>query len=76
MRKSKVSILKDLSENIKVRKTTGYFSDPDITVFQKWQNLSGGLIKKVALAPERKGVEEFVVRKVTEQGTVAALGPG
>ncbi|MCL6574342.1 MAG: N-acetylglucosamine-6-phosphate deacetylase, partial [Bacillus sp. (in: Bacteria)] len=50
-----------------------YFSDPDIQVFQKWQQLSGGKVKKIALAPEREGAAEFV-KKVTEQGVVVALG--
>ena len=29
---------------------------------------SGGLMKKIALAPERQGVEEFV-KQVTEEGS-------
>ncbi|MGK0551578.1 N-acetylglucosamine-6-phosphate deacetylase [Enterococcus faecalis] len=50
-----------------------YFGDPDLEVFHEWQTASGGLIKKIALAPERQGVQEFV-KAVTEEGVVVALG--
>lgn len=50
-----------------------YFSDPDLEVFNEWQAASGGLIKKIALAPERDGVTEFV-KTLTNQGVVVALG--
>lgn len=50
-----------------------YFGDPDLATFNEWQEASGGLIKKIALAPERKGVKEFV-KAVTEEGVVVALG--
>lgn len=50
-----------------------YFGDPDIDTFHEWQEASGGIIKKIALAPERKGVTDFV-SQVTEEGVVVALG--
>lgn len=50
-----------------------YFGDPDLATFYEWQEASGGLIKKIALAPERKGVQAFV-KAVTEEGVVVALG--
>lgn len=50
-----------------------YFGDPDLATFNEWQEASGGLIKKIALAPERKGVKEFV-KAVTDEGVVVALG--
>ncbi|MHC5248154.1 N-acetylglucosamine-6-phosphate deacetylase [Enterococcus sp. LJL90] len=50
-----------------------YFSDPDLETFNEWQEASGGLIKKIALAPEREGVKEFV-KAVTDQGVVVSLG--
>lgn len=50
-----------------------YFSDPDIKLFDKWQSLSGGLIKKIAIAPERVGAAQFV-KAVTEQNVVVSLG--
>ncbi|KAF9404914.1 hypothetical protein HW555_014107 [Spodoptera exigua] len=50
-----------------------YFSDPDLATFHEWQEASGGLIKKIALAPERSGVKEFV-KAVTDEDVVVALG--
>lgn len=61
------------TEKYKGAQNPSYFSDPSIEVFNKWQEVSGGRIKKIALAPERKGVSEFV-REVTSQGVVVALG--
>ncbi|EOT47536.1 MULTISPECIES: N-acetylglucosamine-6-phosphate deacetylase [Enterococcus] len=50
-----------------------YFNDPSIETFEKWQQAANGLIKKIALAPERQGVASFV-ETVTDQGVVVALG--
>ncbi|MGM0182002.1 N-acetylglucosamine-6-phosphate deacetylase [Enterococcus sp. AZ150] len=50
-----------------------YFNDPSIETFEKWQQTANGLIKKIALAPERQGVASFV-ETVTDQGVVVALG--
>jgi len=61
------------TEKYKGAQNPGYFSDPSLEVFNEWQEASGGLIKKIALAPERQGVSEFV-REVTKQGVVVALG--
>jgi N-acetylglucosamine-6-phosphate deacetylase len=61
------------TEEHKGAQNPDYFSDPDLQAFEKWQQLSGGIIKKIALAPERKGAAEFV-KNVTEQGVVVALG--
>ncbi|MEG2254029.1 MAG: N-acetylglucosamine-6-phosphate deacetylase, partial [Vagococcus sp.] len=61
------------TEEYKGAQNPGYFSDPDIDVFNEWQEVSGGLIKKIALAPERVGVSEFV-KEVTDNGVVVALG--
>lgn len=61
------------TEKYKGAQNSGYFSDPSIEVFNEWQEASGGLIKKIALAPEREGVSEFV-KEVTRQGVVVALG--
>lgn len=51
----------------------GYFSDPDIEVFNHWQQLANGLIRKIALAPERQGATAFI-EAVTQQGVAVALG--
>ncbi|MBO0449622.1 N-acetylglucosamine-6-phosphate deacetylase [Enterococcus sp. MJM12] len=61
------------TEEHKGAQNPSYFGDPDIDTFHEWQEASGGLIKKIALAPERKGVSEFV-NQVTEEGVVVALG--
>lgn len=61
------------TEKYKGAQNPSYFGDPDIATFNEWQEASGGIIKKIALAPERKGVKEFV-KAVTEEGVVVALG--
>lgn len=61
------------TEKYKGAQNPGYFSDPDLATFFEWQEASGGLIKKIALAPERQGVKEFI-KEVTESGVVVALG--
>lgn len=61
------------TEKYKGAQNPAYFSDPSLEIFNEWQEASGGLIKKIALAPEREGVSEFV-REVTKQGVVVALG--
>lgn len=48
-----------------------YFGDPSIDKLKKWQELSNKSIKKIAIAPERKGVLEFVEYAVKEDITVA-----
>ncbi|XFE28265.1 ABC transporter permease subunit [Listeria innocua] len=61
------------TEEHKGAQNPSYFGDPDLDTFHEWQEASGGLIKKIALAPERQGVEEFV-KQVTEEGVVVSLG--
>lgn len=61
------------TEKHKGAQNTAYFSDPEIKTLENWQKLSNGLIKKIALAPEREGVPAFV-KKATEEGIVVALG--
>uniref|UniRef100_UPI00403F3F02 N-acetylglucosamine-6-phosphate deacetylase n=1 Tax=Candidatus Enterococcus willemsii TaxID=1857215 RepID=UPI00403F3F02 len=61
------------TEEYKGAQNPSYFGDPDIDTFHEWQEASGGLIKKIALAPERKGVKEFV-EQVTNEGVVVSLG--
>jgi N-acetylglucosamine-6-phosphate deacetylase len=48
-----------------------YFGDPSIDKLKKWQELSNKSIKKIAIAPERKGALEFVEYAVKEDITVA-----
>ena len=47
--------------------------NPRLEEFAQWQEAANGLIKKIALAPEREGVEEFV-STVTKEGVTVALG--
>lgn len=61
------------TEEYKGAQNPSYFSDPSLEVFNEWQEASGGIIKKIALAPEREGVQAFV-EAVTEAGVVVALG--
>ncbi|MDR1521604.1 MAG: N-acetylglucosamine-6-phosphate deacetylase [Streptococcaceae bacterium] len=50
-----------------------YIRDPNIDEFHSWQSSAGGLIKKIAIAPESFGVYDFV-QQVVEEGVVVALG--
>lgn len=50
-----------------------YMKNPRLDEFAAWQKAANGLIKKIALAPEREGVAEFV-STLTEQGVTVALG--
>lgn len=61
------------TEEHKGAQNPSYFSDPDIDTFHEWQEASGGIIKKIALAPERTGVEAFV-KQVSDEGVVVSLG--
>lgn len=61
------------TEEHKGAQNPAYFGDPDLDTFHEWQEASGGIIKKIALAPERKGVKEFV-KAVTDEGVVVSLG--
>lgn len=61
------------TEEHKGAQNPSYFGNPDLDTFHEWQEASGGLIKKIALAPERKGVKEFV-KTVTDEGVVVSLG--
>ena len=37
-----------------------YMSDPSVDKLAKWHELSQGLVNKIAIAPERQGVKEFI----------------
>ncbi len=50
-----------------------YMKNPRLDEFREWQKAANGLIKKIALAPEREGVEEFV-STLTKEGVTVALG--
>lgn len=61
------------TEKFKGAQNPKYFSDPSTKKLEKWQQLSGGIIRKIAIAPERDGVGEFVSRAVAG-GVAVALG--
>lgn len=61
------------TEKYKGAQNPNYFSNPDIKMFDEWQSLAKGLIRKIAIAPEREGVEEFI-KYVTSKGVHVALG--
>jgi N-acetylglucosamine-6-phosphate deacetylase len=47
--------------------------DPDWNEFLAWEGAAKGRLRKVTVAPERKGAIEFI-RKLTERGIIAAIG--
>jgi N-acetylglucosamine-6-phosphate deacetylase len=61
------------TETYKGAQNPAYMTDPSIEIFEEWQKAANGLIKKIAVAPERECVEEFV-SAVTKTGVVVALG--
>lgn len=61
------------TEKFKGAQNKAYMSDPDIEKLKKWKELSKGLVNKIAIAPERDGVVEFI-KKAKEMGVYVALG--
>lgn len=48
------------TEKYKGAQNPKYMSDPSVEKLDKWHRLSKGLVNKIAIAPERDGVEEFI----------------
>ena len=48
------------TEKYKGAQNPAYMMDPSVDTLKKWQELSNQLIKKIAIAPEREGVQEFI----------------
>lgn len=61
------------TEEFKGAQNPAYMKDPSLEEFRDWQEAAQGQIKKIALAPERDGVEEFV-ETLTQEGVTVALG--
>lgn len=61
------------TEEYKGAQNPAYMGDPSLTEFDAWQTAADGLIKKIALAPEREGVQEFV-SEMKKRGVTVALG--
>lgn len=61
------------TETYKGAQNEKYMSDPSIDDLKRWKDLSDGLVNKIAIAPERKGVKEFI-KEARELGVYVALG--
>lgn len=61
------------TEKYKGAQNPKYMLDPSIEYFNKLQNASGGIIRKMALAPERPGSVEFIKNAVAT-GVKISLG--
>ena len=61
------------TEKYKGAQNDKYMSDPEIEKLKKWNDLSGGIVKKIAIAPERDGVVDFI-KKANAMGVYVALG--
>ena len=48
------------TEKYKGAQNPKYMSDPSIEKLDRWHRLSQGLVNKIAIAPERQGVKEFI----------------
>lgn len=48
------------TEKYKGAQNPKYMSDPSIEKLDKWHQLSSGLVNKIAIAPERDGVKDFI----------------
>ncbi|WP_301109572.1 N-acetylglucosamine-6-phosphate deacetylase [Sporosarcina sp.] len=53
------------TEKHKGAQNPGYFKDPNVAEFNKWQKLANGQIVKIALAPEREHAMDFI-QKVSD----------
>ena len=63
------------TEKYKGAQNPSYMKDPRMDEFRAWQKASNGLLNKIALAPERNGVEEFV-RTITDEGVTSQGSSG
>lgn len=61
------------SDKYKGAQNPSHFCKPNIEKLKKWQSLSNGLIKKIAIAPELEGVEDFIT-EARKLGVYVALG--
>lgn len=48
------------TEKYKGAQNPKYMSDPSVDALNKWNELSKNLVNKIAIAPERQGVKEFI----------------
>lgn len=59
------------TEKHKGAQNTKYFCDPSIEKLKTWQKQSKQLVRKIAIAPERKGAAEFIEYAAREEIAVA-----
>lgn len=59
------------TEKHKGAQNTKYFCDPSIEKLKTWQKQSKQLVRKIAIAPERKGAAEFIEYAASEEIAVA-----
>jgi N-acetylglucosamine-6-phosphate deacetylase len=59
------------TEKYKGAQNTKYFCDPSIDTLKIWQERSNDFIKKIAIAPERNGSDEFIEYAVKDEIAVA-----
>lgn len=60
------------TEKYKGAQNPKYMSDPSIEKLEKWNALSQNLVNKIAIAPERNGVGDFI-KFATSKGIYTAL---
>lgn len=60
------------SEAHKGAQNPAYMGDPEIEALREWQEASGGLVKKIALAPERPGSLKFI-RQARALGVISSI---
>ena len=61
------------TEKYKGAQNKKYFINPTSEILDQWQEKSGNLVKKIAIAPEREGAVEFA-EYATKNGLTVALG--
>ncbi|MFP5105311.1 N-acetylglucosamine-6-phosphate deacetylase [Neobacillus sp. C211] len=59
------------TEKHKGAQNKNHFRDPSVEMLKIWQKRSNDTIKKIAIAPERKGAAEFIEYAVKEEIAVA-----
>jgi len=60
------------TETHKGAQNPSYFKDPSIEELDEWIKESNGLVRKIALAPERNGAPQFI-KDATNKGVFVAL---
>ncbi|MBU5268096.1 N-acetylglucosamine-6-phosphate deacetylase [Virgibacillus proomii] len=61
------------TERYKGAQNPKYFRDPDIDLFQQWQQLANYTIVKIALAPERKAAIDFI-KELSDCNILVSIG--